>query len=536
MRPVIIVIALVVFLLTYCKSSKTCSTASDERWYSMVDSLELASEVDQVDYLLERLERKLQTPTLAYAYAQYRRGVLEHKGERPAEAVYWYERALDSYCSCEDAPAIRIAMLYKNISAKYARELRQYQIGQEYALRGISFLMEKTGADPVLNDLYFELHVIAGEAEQRLGDGRAALRYYQLAKSFALDQSISAYLQAQMAKSAAVAHKDLQELDLAVEQINEAEKIILGQGALIRADSMDLADVYNDAVLIHLDRRENRMATRRIRQSIALNKALGEQGKYILNLINYARILMESDQLANAKRQLDEALELCQRYDYVEGEAACFKYLGEYYQHRQEFGTALEAFDRSLDLYLGDTDDIRESQYRHYMFFPLKAKALLVHHRATGTVAADDEVWQVYSQLEILLQSLRQGFIDEDSKIFTQANMRPLYEGIIKRCYQGYAQTGDERWIRRALPYFEHSKSLVLQEGIQEGQMLRQILSTEDYQEYRNLQRLQVEALRAMQKHKKDPESYREYQRREAEVSVQLDQFRATLAENYPQF
>ena len=539
MRPILFSVVLFVLTIACDTSKNTCTTPEDGQWYALIDQYEelaYTGELDSLDALVLQLQKDSSAYPLAYAYSLYRRGVVEHNKDAHQAAIPWYKRALSAYCACDDAPLNRISRLYANIAQKYTASLRQPHLGYTYAQAGISFFEKSMkGQTAILQEDYYELHLEAGKAKQRLGNGTAALDYFALAGERCDLDSIPYYLKSQLAKGQSMAFKDLQELDSALFYIQQAEQIILAEESLIYFDSTDLAGVYNDALLVYMDREEDSLALSSIEQSMSINQALSEQHEYAVNLVNYARVLMRLEQYQLAYEALQEALLLNEQKGYEEGEAQVYNYLGQYYAQAGQPEEALAAYNQTIAILKRAHSDIMRNPYRQYLIYTMLDKFLLIQDPTNQLQEGQEASWEEYLELDQLLQSVRLDLVRENSKIIAQANIRPFYTRLISICHENWQLTANPIWLERALPYFVRSKSMVLQEGIEEGQMLSQILSEEDFDTYKTLQQQQGEYVRLLTDSLASNER-NDIQRLEAEVGTRLNEFRDDLQGRYPQF
>lgn len=521
-------------------SVSICKTSVDEEMILLVDSLEAniaTLGVDSLERLITGLKEANVAP-IGLAYAQYRRGVQDHVSRNPAGAISWYEQALLNYQQCPDADPARVAMLYKNLAGKYFDHELQYRLGYKKATEGIEYL-KTLPVNNVAEDLHFELFLMAGRNKVRLGDAQLALTYFDLAHIQLPFDSVSYYLHSQMADEKAMAFFYLNKLDSAAYYNQLAERIILQQSDLVFWDTLDLANVYNNACIIYDLKQRDSLAFLSLQKSIVFNRKVGDTLKLAGNLNNLGVLYKKRDQCDKGLVFFREAKQLYKTLEYDYGLAQIEDNLGDCYQQKEQLNQALQKYEQAIQLFHGGEESsvISDARYRTGLYEPLVSRArVLLKLQGGNEGAVQPELWRAYARVDTLLQAMRFDYTDERSKIYTQARIKPVYEEMIALCHQGWKNSTDVSWVNRAIAYFERSKHLVLEEAIAQDKVLKQVLSEEHYEKERELEQLGAYFFQQSLNGRLSFAERKEFQNRQYQTELELRQLRDTLRQQYPQY
>jgi len=150
---------------------------------------------------------------------------------------------------------------------------------------------------------------------------------------------------------------------------------------------------------------------------------------------------------------------------------------GNYYLARNDYRAALDQYQLALicavegfsdtNIFVNPGIDMMNAEVRLLNIIQNKANTLYTsYHNNQQESRVLDECLNSYNLVIDLIAKMRGGFLNEESKLFLTNNAKATFNSAIDIAYDGYKQTGDERYKYAAFEYAEKSKAALVSAAI----------------------------------------------------------------------
>lgn len=381
-----------------------------------------------------------------------------------------------------------IAISYNSIGNVY-RTKGDYERALEYYDKALGIGIKVLGdGDPAVSAFYFNIGVVCYDQ----GDYDRALEYFL--KSLSIELQTLGEEHPSIAESynnIGNVYHDKGDTEKALEYHRKALALrlqILGEKHTDTAESyFNLARVYTmqgdyaGALDYHL-------------KALAIEReAVGEEHYWVAeSYFQIGNVYFEEDSLDKALEFYNKALALQhrtlgRRHPDV---ALTHQQIGKVYQERGEFRQALTHYQKTFTILIPgfNDEDIRVNPALENCTHPryllsslaLKADALeKLSRKTSGNLAAPTDQEKTgliklslttYKLASRLTEEIRRGYQSEGSKLLLSRETAEIYRKGIQTASRLYNISGDSQYLEEIFQLMEQSKSIVLQEALQESQ------------------------------------------------------------------
>ncbi len=426
---------------------------------------------EHLDLLLKNYPNRtlFQDSTIAEALHQVG-GVYYNNYDKPTAAIRLTEKSLAVRQQVYPPTHFEITRSLFNLGLYY-KYLGRYSEAFKYILQTQEIYKqyhpEKT---KYIAKTYMEL----AELYDRQSDYEASIKHYDLALSlFKKINEKEFILDCQFNK--AVALSEYQQSEAAIELLQKMLSELDEDYVYLKPDIYaNLGDI--------LEEKDGERAIEMYNRANYYYKEMGED--YIYNMIvvfqNQALVETKLGRLNEAKQHLNIAHDLCKEtyeskpyhYEY----ASIYDKYGDFYFKQQKYQKALEHYHRAI---INCTLNFRDTSiYSHpnfdgeivlgaktdlLIYLSSKAKTFIAWHNANGQQQLLKEALKIYQLLDKLIDTIRFGHQEEDSKLYWRKAAHPIYGQAI----QTALALGDEEM---AFHFCEKSKSVLLLDVIRDAQ------------------------------------------------------------------
>lgn len=491
-----------------------------------------------LDSLLAHWQKNGNPSAFVLGHAWYQRGCAAYHADEDELCIPAYEKAIAYLKQAELADMYLLATLNKNLSQNFTFSGNHIDSALHYGQQAIRILAQ--GPEKPDANLALRVYNSTGAAAGRLGDYGLARQCFRKSVVLCTDTTIEYYLKAQTLYNYADVFYRNNEFDSAYIYNQQSLKTYLDYPDLDGYDSLDIAKIYQRLALV-FNKWDQPAAEglSHIKQAIGLFDKLHPASRDLSISYNIAGLLYDKSGQREAaatyykkavvlNKKLEEHFQLGENYDN----------LGDWWADSGQLPLALDHYDKAIRCFRGanNSSSVRNAQYRLSLFTPLASRATTLYHLHQQNPALLPELFMAYAQLDTLLQSIREDYTDEQSKIFTLAKVKPVYEEAIDVCFLGWEASGESIWLDRAITYFERSKGLILRETIQRDQAMKELLSTAHHTRMQTLQRLRNYCFQQSQNGQLAVAERQLFKDRRLQAELELRLLRDTLTQTYPRY
>jgi CHAT domain-containing protein len=349
------------------------------------------------------------------------------------EAMSFLDKAEENFDIYQKKYANELGGIYINKGIIYSRigELNKAKTFHEMALR---ILLELN--DPDSKRIAINLYNSLASINRKLGAYQQGIKYYRMAEELAMQYN-KRFLR--------IIYTNLGNLYAEISDFQKSEYYYQKSIATIQKQRIDqpsaLADIYSNyaEMCLKCGRTDKSFRLNRIALDL-VNKSLGEKNPLASNINNS---------------------------------------FGRYYEARCNYDSALYYYQKSICSLFNDFNDgsiyanpdISETISKTHLLKCLKDKAGAFQKYFQYTANKTDlkASLESYDLAVKLIDIIRMGYQDEDSKLYLNENERITYDEAISVAYRMYKVTGDDRHKHMAFDYSEKSKASVLLSALRDA-------------------------------------------------------------------
>lgn len=247
---------------------------------------------------------------------------------------------------------------------------------------------------------------------------------------------------------------------------------------------------------------------------------------------------VENEQLEKALPLLEEGLSLSESCDLTVNAAQSYDHFGMYYLASDRITDAIEAFQQAQQLLIPSYQpeqitDVPSAEQLEQCANPLdlfvylndQVRALEQCLTQADCSVSTSAVFTVFQRADGLIDLIRSGHLNADTKLFWRREVLPFYERAVAFCHQSELR-------EEAFYFFEKSKSVLLLEGLLDSDALLAIPDSLQQIEVKLSERLHdlQEAIRSA------PQSQQEKYKQLLQEQRALESFREQIRTQYPTY
>lgn len=368
---------------------------------------------------------------IAKTYANI--GVIYKKKGSLEKSLKYYNKAIRIFEENQTTDNRSVGTVYSHMGNIFVLK-KNYKKGERYYNRAIELLTSNSGknmdrASMVYNNL--------GLLYNYMNRHRKAIKYYK--KSYSLKKQLGLSTNITL-ENLGNTYKNMGKSDSAKVYLSHAEEEIRKQ---YDNKSIHLASIY----------------------------------------INQGVLFLQTASLQEAEEKFRKALHIYKNYLGTNHTkiANCFINLGDVYFKKNDYRKSLQYYQEALNALstnfhstkLKENPDIDSTISRTLLLTVLKRKAGNLTKLTTDSVKNKQYALSTYNLAMEIIQQLRLGYHNEESKLNLIAEERDTYNHSIQLAINLYELTHDKQYLHQAFNYAERSKAAVLYENIQSNQALR---------------------------------------------------------------
>ncbi|HKL38884.1 MAG TPA: CHAT domain-containing tetratricopeptide repeat protein, partial [Bacteroidales bacterium] len=250
------------------------------------------------------------------------------------------------------------------------------------------------------------------------------------------------------------------------------------------SDPQTLTSTYGNLANVYSQTGDLKKAESLFQQTIQL-KEIYKTDSYTqaLDYMNYGLLKLMQKNYMEAERLLNHSLQILQNHlgeNHVEI-SRCYENLGFLASQRRQDKKALSLYQKALislsrnfsDTSIYKNPDIDDVLSKTKLLEVLKRKAATIGRLPENHTRNLQAALNTYNKALEVIQGLRTGYQNQESKLLLTANERETYLNAMQTAMELYRITQKRLYLNQAFRYAESSKAAVLYEAMQTNQALK---------------------------------------------------------------